>query len=316
MKRINQVRIAVDATSRMQFSESVRLFLLDCKLRNLSPYTIRGYHDHLTALHRDMEAWSITLHTLQPSDLSDRMVQHMRHRGLATNTINGRIRACQQFCKFLFAEGILDRNLAEGVKPNALTKPALPTFTEQQLQSILNEPDQQSFNGQRDYAIILVFLDTGLRVNELAALQVSDIHWDERYLLVDTAKNRKARRVPFHQTTSEALHAYLLRHGTTCTPDLWITRFQKTFTRTGIIQMISRYCKQAGVPGTSHKFRHTMAKMFLLNGGSVEALQYILGHSSLKMTRYYVDLFPADLHQQHKRYSPLERLFHERQEVE
>lgn len=258
---MNQVRITVDTASRLQFSESTRLFLLNCRLRNLSPHTIHSYHDHLSAFQRDMEAWDITLRTLQPSDLSDRMVQHMRRHGLAANTINGRIRACQQLFKFLFAEGILDRNLAEGLKPIALTKPALPTFSEQQLQTVLNQPDQQSFHGQRDYTIMLVFLDTGLRVNELAALKVSDVQQDERYLLVDTTKNRKARRVPFQQTTSEALRAYLLRRGTADPDDLWMTRFRKPFTRHGLIQMISRYCKQAGVPGTSHTFRHTMAKL-------------------------------------------------------
>jgi len=70
------------------------------------------------------------------------------------------------YFKFLFVESILDRNLTKSLKPIVLTTPSLPTFTEQQLKSILNEPDQQSFNGQRDYAIMLVFLDTGLRVNE------------------------------------------------------------------------------------------------------------------------------------------------------
>jgi integrase/recombinase XerD len=103
--------------------------------------------------------------------------------------------------------------------------------------------------------------------------------------------------------------------GTTTLNDLWQTVSQTPLSRSSIIDLISHYCKKSGivgVQGSSHTFRHTMAKLFLLHGGQVETLQYLLGHSSLEMTRYYIDLFPVDLHQQHQKYSPIEHLFTEK----
>lgn len=237
-------------------------------------------------------------------------------RGLAANTINDRIRACQQFFKFLFVEGIIDCNLAIGLKPIPATKTMLHTFSEQQLQAILHQPDQSTFAGQRDYTIMLVFLDTGMRVGELTALKTSDINQDEGYFLIHSAKNRKARQIPFQNKCGKALHNYLLHRGSHPTDDLWITIFHKPLTRYGLIDMVSRYCKKAGiqgVKGSSHTFRHTMAKMFLLNGGDVDTLQYILGHSSLEMrcldmVKLYVNLFRNDIQEKHRKYSPVEHI--------
>lgn len=308
----NTLHLPVDLHSRTQYREAVRLFLLDCRLRNLSPFTIQSYHGYLQALQHDLESWRLTLSSLQSLDLSERMIQQMLRCGFAANTINGRIRTCQQFFKFLFYEGIIDRNLASGLKPIRAERAMPHTFCGQQPQAILGQPDQTTFNGQRDYTMMLILLDTGMRVSELSTLKVPDVNTDERHLLIHSGKNRKARRIPFQQTCGEALRLYLALRGSKPFDDVWVTKFQKPFIRCGIIDMISRYCKKAGiggVRGSSHTFRRTMAKLFLLQGGNVETLQYMLGHSSLEMTKYYVDLFPMDLHQQHQKYSPLENLF-------
>jgi integrase/recombinase XerD len=183
--------------ARSQYREAVRLFLLDCRLRNLSPFTIQNYHTYLESLQHDMESWQLTLVSLQPKDLSERMIQHMLRLGFATNTINGRIRTCQQFFKFLYQEGILAQNVALGLKPLPKVKTMLHTFSESQLQAILLQPDQNTLKGLRDYALMLLLLDTGMRVNELTDLRKSDVDLDENYLRIHAGKNRKARRIPF-----------------------------------------------------------------------------------------------------------------------
>jgi integrase/recombinase XerD len=308
----NMLHLPIDPMARSQYREAVRLFLLDCKLRNLSPFTIQSYYTYLDSLQHDLESWQLSLVTIQPNDLSERMIQHMLRPDFATNTINGRIRTCQQFFKFLYHEEILDQNVALGLKPIPQEKKMLHTFSESQMQKILLLPDRTTFKGQRDYAMLLILLDTGMRVNELAELRKSDVDLDEHYLIIHAGKNRKARRIPFQQTSAAALKCYmdLLRTGTW--DALWQTASHKPLARSSIIDLISQYCKNAGIvcaKGSSHTFRHTMAKLFLLHGGQVDTLQYLLGHSSMEMTRYYIDLFPVDLHRQHQKYSPFEHLF-------
>lgn len=63
-----------------------------------------------------------------------------------------------------------------------------------------------------------------------------------------------------------------------------------------------------GVRVSPHTFRHTFAKLFILNGGDAFSLQAILGHSTLDMVRHYVNLFSSDVQEQHKKYSPIENL--------
>jgi integrase/recombinase XerD len=141
----NMLHLPIDQMARSQYREAVRLFLLDCRLRNLSPFTIQSYHKYLESLQHDMESWQLSLVSLQPIDLSERMIQGMLRLGFATNTINGRIRTCQQFFKFLYQEGILAQNVALGLKPLPKVKTMLHTFSESQLQNIFMQPDQNTF---------------------------------------------------------------------------------------------------------------------------------------------------------------------------
>lgn len=79
--------LPADVSSRAQFSEAVRLLLMDCRYRNLSPMTIEGYYTYLRALQRDLDQWGLSLNTLTPKDLTVRMVNEMLEQGFKPNTI-------------------------------------------------------------------------------------------------------------------------------------------------------------------------------------------------------------------------------------
>jgi len=306
-----KLSLPADVSSRAQFSEAVRLFLMDCRFRNLSPMTIEGYYTYLRALQRDLDQWGLSLNTLTPKDLTVRMVNEMLEQGFKPNTINGKIRTCQQFFKFLHLEGILDTNLAESLKPIKNERKMVHTFTEEQVQAIMRQPDRKTFTGLRDYTMMLVLLDTGMRVNELTQMKISHIDFEEKTIHIPMGKGRKFRVVPIQQTCVNALKEYLEERGEHEFDDLWVTVFHQPFRRYGVIQMISGHCQKAGingVQGSAHTFRHTFAKFFLMNGGDIFTLQYLLGHTTLEMTRYYVELFSKDLHKQHEKCSPVEHL--------
>lgn len=310
-------QICTHTEVRSTFREAIRLFLLDCRFRNLTEETIRGYHVYLQQLQLDLEKWNISLSTIQPRDLSHRMILHMLEAGSAAATINGRIRACQQFFKFLFLEGKMTFNAAEGLKPIKSPRRPFHTFTQEQISLLLKQPDRRLPKGIRDYAIMMILLDTGIRLAELTQLKIADILEEENLIVIRRGKGRKSRSVPIQQTCLNALRHYLSVRQHEYLDDLWLTRKHERFLRHGIMDMLKTYMIQAGVTGiygSTHIFRHTMAKMFLLNGGDMFTLQTILGHSTLEMTRYYVELFSQDIHKQHALSSPIEHLsqeFHE-----
>jgi len=297
--------------SRAEFREAIRLFLLDCKFRNLTEETIRGYHAHLHQLQLDLEKWNVSLANIQPSDLSHRMVLHMLNSGAAAATINGRIRVCKQFFKFLYLDGKITENVAGDLKPIQIPKRFLHTFTAEQVARLLNQPDRNRVQGARDYAIMLVLLDTGMRLGELSQLNVSDVMPEEGLIIIRHGKGRRSRMIPIQKTCIEALQHYLKLRRSRESESLWVTRKKERFLRRGIMQMVKSYMIQAGITGmhgSTHIFRHTMAKFFLMNGGDIFSLQTILGHTTLEMTRYYVQLFSQDIHEKHALYSPVERL--------
>jgi integrase/recombinase XerD len=303
--------IQVNTEIRSHFREAIRLFLLDCRFRNLSSETIRGYYNHLHEFQLDMEKWEIPLLGIQRRDITHRMVLYMLQSGYATGTINGRLRSCQQFFKFLFHEGIYANNISADIKPIKNPRRMLHTFTSEQLQLLLKLPDRSTFKGSRDYAIMLVFLDTGIRVSELSLIKQVDIFPEDNYIIIRHGKGNKSRTVPIQRTCREALEHYSHLRSKFDTDYFWVTRQNEPFLKAGIIDMVSLYIRQAGITGligSTHLFRHTMAKMFLLNGGDMFTLQNILGHTTLEMTRYYVELFSQDIHKQHAAYSPVENL--------
>ncbi|WP_135555921.1 tyrosine-type recombinase/integrase [Paenibacillus cymbidii] len=302
------------AAANPQHAEAVRMFLMDCRCRNLSPYTIEGYHVYLTSFQRKLEAWQLSLDTLTPKDLSVRMINEMLEQNLKPNTINGKIRTLQQFFKFLYHDGQMQINLADTLKPIKNDQRVIHTFTEEQVQHILAAPDRNTFTGLRDYTIMLLFLETGIRVMEMYNLTIPDINFEENTVLIRMGKGRKFRSIPIQATCIDSLKHYIAERGSQSFDKLWITVFDSPMARNSMIHMVKDHMAKAeitGVKGACHIFRHTMAKFFLLNGGDIFTLQYLLGHANLEMTRYYVELFNTDLHKQHEKYSPIENLTNE-----
>lgn len=143
-----------------------------------------------------------------------------------------------------------------------------------------------SFLGYRNRAIVLTFLDTGLRLSELAGIQLTSIDFDKGIIRV-MGKGRKERVVRVGKETQKAVLRYLLRRqdALSC---LWITKECKPITPRIIQSLIQRPDKRAGITDarcSPHTFRHTFAIVCLRNGIGEFNLQCLLGHTTLQMTK-------------------------------
>ncbi|MCD1261256.1 tyrosine-type recombinase/integrase [Paenibacillus athensensis] len=296
-------------TASPDFHECVKSFLLDCRLRNLTQTTINYYKFNLQAFADFLNRAGLQLADLTPSDLSERMMNDMIDNRLAVNTMRGRICTCQVFFKYIWKEGILPANIAANLKLLKSSNQAIFCFTEEQVHAILQQPNRETFTGLRDYVMMLILLETGMRVMELVNMKVSDIEFHEGTIRIPSGKGRKPRIVPIQKTCLYHLDRYIRERGSQPFDDFWITLNNKPFRYDGVKHMIIDRCKAAHIQGTrgsAHTFRHTMAKYYLLNGGDVFTLQHILGHTSIEMTQRYVDLFSRDIHNQHEKASPIE----------
>ena len=160
----------------------------------------------------------------------------------------------------------------------------------------------------RDRAILLLLLDTGLRVSEAGGLRLGDLRADGT--LKVRGKGSKERIVPVGATARTAIVRYLGQRG----PGRPTTRSSSAgagaLDGRGIQQAIRRLKTRIGVTGrlSPHSLRHTFARSYLVNGGDVFSLQRILGHTTLDMVKRYVALADVDLVERHRGASPADRL--------
>jgi site-specific recombinase XerD len=180
------------------------------------------------------------------------------------------------------------------------------------MRSLLAAVDDRSSDAVRDRALVLLMLDTGIRLGELVALSVGDVDLVEGRCRV-MGKGSKERVVPLGGRARRAIRTSLLARGSLSADDpLFVGRQGARLTPRALQQMVRRLARSAGVTQrcSPHVLRHSFARAFLANGGDVFSLQRILGHSpsSLQVTRRYVRLLDDDLRAVHRRVSPADRL--------
>lgn len=219
----------------------------------------------------------------------------------------------QGLFRWLVAEGTLPSSPLDRIAAPAARSEQVQAFSTEQLQALL-QAARRSHHARRDEAILLFLLDTGVRASELCALRLCDLDLTNRQATV-LGKGNKHRTVFFARTASKALWNYLREQERASGDPVFLSdrggRAGERLTRSGLLQLIERLGKSANIRLTRcspHTFRHSFALEFLRNGGNVMSLKMLLGHSSLKMTERYIALANADVQNQHRQFSPADRL--------
>jgi integrase/recombinase XerC len=202
---------------------------------------------------------------------------------LAPESIAGYVRGLKAFGNWCAAEELAAAAGFRGLRRPKVPHRLIAPFSDPELRSLLALADE------RERALALVLLDTGLRLSELASLRVGDVRPDGT--LHDMGKGAKERIVPIGASARRALVRYLGTRTVVVAGDpLFCGRWGPALTARGIQLAIARLGRRAAV-GTRcspHTFRHTFARGYLVNGGDVFSLQQILGHTTLDMVRRYV----------------------------
>jgi integrase/recombinase XerD len=162
-------------------------------------------------------------------------------------------------------------------------------------------------SSDRNRAILLLMLDTGLRVSELCNLLISDVDVRSKLILV-MGKGGKERSIPFSARTGQALWKYLAsRPDDIPTAPLFKTSQNRPLTPNQVLHIFTRLGSRAGVHNVHpHRLRHTFAIAYLRNAGNARFLQTILGHSTSDMVNRYLSISEQDLAAAHRTASPVE----------
>lgn len=183
--------------------------------------------------------------------------------------------------------------------------------TEERKKFVMRRP-----SANRDQAIVLMLLDTGLRATELCSLIINDVDLKTgkvtvRHGIAGGAKGGKGRTVYLGKVSRKAVWRYLASREDGDDPDapLFISHAERPFNKDSLRVLINRLGSRAEVKQTyPHKFRHTFAITYLRSGGDVFTLQSLLGHGSLDMVRHYAQIAEVDVAQAHRKASPADNM--------
>jgi integrase/recombinase XerD len=206
---------------------------------------------------------------------------------------------------------LIPQNPFQLVEKPRMERKLLQPLSLDQARLLLAQPNQKTFLGQRLWTIMVLILDTGLRVSEVIGLRKDKVDFQAGVLRV-MGKGGKEREVPFCGIAKQALWSYMLKRGDIPTQDLlFVSHFGGKLCRYSLGKTFRLMGKKAGIKGvrvSPHTLRHTFATQYIKNGGDAFSLQKILGHSTLDMVRVYVELADQDVAMLHQRFSPIERM--------
>lgn len=218
-------------------------------------------------------------------------------KNISKRSVARKLAVIRSFFKFLCREGFLKKNPAKSVATPRQEK-NIPSFlTIDEIFHLLKQPEEKSFLGLRDKAILELFYATGMRIGELVSSNIEDINFDLRLIKIK-GKGKKERIVPINRSAVTLLAKYIeerkkkelkINIVSSGKSPLFINFRYKGITDRGIRNMLVKYLRKGNISKTisPHSLRHTFATHLLDAGADLRVIQELLGHSSLSTTQKY-----------------------------
>jgi site-specific recombinase XerD len=298
-------------TGRPNFASLLESFFTQrlMRQRQASPHTIASYRDTWRLLLQFIQK---RLHkapsTLALEDIDAPLITAFldeleKVRGVTARTRNLRLTAVHSFFRYAAFEAPstsaqIQRVLA--IPAKRFTRALVPFLTRQEVDALLAAPDQRTWSGRRDHALILLAVQTGLRLSELTALRREDLHVGTGAHVRVIGKGRKERCTPLSKNTRAVLAAWVREPALAPTQPLFPNARGGRLSAHGVHYVLAKHVAAAAslCPSLKHKrvsphvLRHTTAMDLLQEGTEQIAIALWLGHESIETTQVYLD---ADL---------------------
>ncbi len=273
--------------------------------RNASPHTIAGYRDTWRMLLSFAAARTGTAPSMLDLDEIDAplvaaFLDHLENdRGNSVRTRNMRLAAVHSLFRYaalIHPEHAQSISRVLAIPPKRFDKAVISYLTEPEVESLLATCDQTTWTGRRDHAMLLLAVQTGLRISELIGLTRADVHLGTGAHVVCHGKGRKERATPLTTGTRAVLRDWLGEHVDAPTAPLFPNRHGRPLSRDAIEARITHYAALA-IPGcpslrdktiTAHVLRHTTAMRLLHAGVDTSVIALWLGHVSIDTTQIYL----------------------------
>jgi integrase/recombinase XerD len=291
-------------------TELLDYFLHYCAAEaGLSDNTLRAYGS-------DLEDFLAVLDARTEADLGAvdtaalvRYIEHCRARGLSSNSIWRRMVSVRMFYRFLLLEDYIDRNPVETFAMPRLWKRMPEVLGEQDVERLLEAPDQSTPNGIHDRAVLEMLYATGARASEVCGMNLGDVNFDYGFVKV-MGKRRKERLVPVGRKALEALKRYVEHVRPQMArserePALFLQRGGRRLSRRALWARVKKHAASAGIGDVHpHTLRHSFATHLLSGGADLRSVQVMLGHADISTTEIYTHVDSKRLRSVHQKFHP------------
>lgn len=325
----------------MSFDYQIDEFMVYCRSKQLGEKTMSSYEQALRLFQRWCESeMNITKVDQVSESVMRRYINDLQERGkysfysddekkktnyperrrdfrkpISVITINSYIRELRVFFNWLDEDYKMKRNPMQKIRLLKVNRKARDFINDEDFKKLVSQLDKSYYPEHRDFAMIMLMIDTGMRLGECTTVLTTDLHLASHKICLraETTKGRKDRVVFFSPKTETVLRRWIRfkdryvesdylfpikAHGGHVNVSNFETNFKKYLRRAGLNDTLTPHC-----------LRNNFAKRCLMSGMDIYTLSKILGHSSVKITEEaYLDLTDDDLGKRYQHYSPVRNM--------
>lgn len=275
--------------------------------KGLSPNTVEAYQRDISSFFSFLSKQHLlSIVEVNETHVID-FISLLKSDGYASSSIARNLIAIKVLCRFLKRENTIPFNFALYLETPKVWQLIPEVLSYEEIESLLDAPDEKSPIGSRDKAILEILYACGLRVSEICSLKIYDV--DDEYVRV-LGKGRKERVVPIARKAVEAidhyLHSYRSLFDSEKEQALFVSQRGKPMDRISVWKIIKAYAKKAGITKniSPHTLRHSFATHLLDNGADLRVIQEMLGHSSISSTDRYTHISKSHLQKSFEAFHP------------
>lgn len=279
--------------------------------RGLSNNSIESYENDLKKLKIFLNNAKTKKNPLEVTpDLIKEFIYHISKK-IKSSSQSRTISGIRSFYDYLMFEKLIDSNPLINIESPKQQRNLPSTLSENEINILIKNIDMKKKESERNIAIIETLYGCGLRVSELINLKMSDLFFDEDFIMV-TGKGNKQRLVPISLINISYINKYIensrkkLKINPLHSDILFLNRRGNSISRAMIFTIIKNLSKESGFNKkiSPHTFRHSFATHLLENGADLKTIQQLLGHESITTTEIYMHLDNKALFNVMNKYHP------------
>jgi integrase/recombinase XerD len=277
--------------------------------RGLAKNTVLAYQSDLNKFQQYVAVTTKSIQTIQEQDIRE-YINFLSKQKMSAKSLARHLSSLRHFFSYLTTQDSALKNPMGLITMPKIGKKLPITLTEDEVETLLNAPRDDTAIGRRDRAMLELMYATGVRTSELIDLHLNQLNLSQGFIRL-MGKGNKERIVPIGEIASDCIKQYIALDRDMILKGrlsdfIFPTQKSHKMTRQGFWQLIKKYAQIAGIakPISPHTVRHAFATHLINHGADLRVVQLLLGHSDVATTQIYTHVAKERMKSIHQKHHP------------